>query len=57
MLKRAGFRTLDGGAMAVSRAAGSLALFPGVEPATGRMPTHLSRLAAEEEAGDARSRG
>jgi hypothetical protein len=38
----------DGGAMAAFQAAGSLALFTGVEPDVDRMLAHLGQLAAEE---------
>ena len=52
--RRAGCRTLDGGAMAVFQAADAFALFTGIAPDIGRMLAHFAQLTSEE-APDARS--
>lgn len=46
--RKAGCRTLDGGAMAVFQAADAFALFTGAEPDTSRMMAHFAQLTAEE---------
>jgi shikimate dehydrogenase len=54
--RKAGCRTLDGGAMAVFQAADAFTLFTGTEPDTSRMLAHFSQLTTGE-VDDARSVG
>ncbi len=49
--RRAGCRTLDGGAMAVFQAADAFALFTGIAPDIGRMLAHFAQLTSEEAPG------